>query len=122
MSAASDGAVAGMKRAYAPEAVPTYGEPHPKKRKVVHQLHHTQPVQHIVEPIAGGFGAQDDPEFFDTQLRRAIAIQCKCIGFDSANASAVEKFRGLVDDCMASPFLRQAGHSALGGIHVANRI
>jgi transcription initiation factor TFIID subunit 8 len=109
LSAASDGAVAGMKRAHAPEAVPTYGEPHPKKRKVVHQLHHTQPVQHIIEPIAGGFGAQGDPQFFDQQLRRAIAIQCKAIGFDGANASAVEKFAGLVDDCKFWP-----GHGARG--------
>lgn len=122
LSAASDGAVAGMKRVHAAEAVPTYGEPHAKKRKVVHQLRYTQPVQHIVEPIGGGFGADGDEEFFDYQLRRAIAIQCKGVGFDSAPSVALEKFAGLVDDCMASPVLRQAGHRMLGGMQVANRI
>ena len=121
LSAASDGAVAGMKRAYEAEPVPTYGEPHPKKRKVIHQLHHTQPIQHITEPIAGGFGAQDDPEFFDRQLRRAIALQCKCIGFDGASSSAVEKFVSLVDDCTNIPVLLQA-HIALRGTQVANRM
>jgi len=95
-------AVAGMKRAHAQDAVPTYGEPHPKKRRVTHQLHHTQPVQYIADPITaetGDFG--DCKDFFDQQLRRAIAIQCKTIGFDTARPEALEEFRGLVDSCMA---------------------
>jgi transcription initiation factor TFIID subunit 8 len=104
--ASSVGAVAGMKRAHAAESVPTYGKPHPKKHKVTHQLHHTQPVQHIVDPISaetGDFG--DCKDFFDQQLRRAIAIQCKTIGFDTARPEALEEFRGLVDSCMDSPLL-----------------
>ncbi|KAF2686103.1 hypothetical protein K458DRAFT_416440 [Lentithecium fluviatile CBS 122367] len=100
LSAASDGVGAGMKRAHAPDAVPTYGEPHPKKRKVVHQLRYTQPLHHIVEPIAGGFGATGDTEFFDHQLRRAIAIECKGIGFDGTAPAALEMFKGLVDEYM----------------------
>jgi transcription initiation factor TFIID subunit 8 len=108
-SASSVGAVAGMKRAHAAESVPTYGEPHPKKRKVVHQLHHTQPVHHIVDPISadiGDFG--DSKEFFDQQLRRSIAIQCKAMGFETARPEALEEFRGLVDSCMDSPCLQHA--------------
>lgn len=108
-SASSVGAIAGMKRAHAAESVPTYGEPHPKKRKVLHQLHHTQPTQHIADPISAeldGFGESKD--FFDQQLRRAIAIQCRSIGFETARPDALEEFRGLVDSCMASPSLRRA--------------
>jgi transcription initiation factor TFIID subunit 8 len=108
-SASSVGAVAGMKRAHAAESVPTYGEPHPKKRKIVHQLRHTQPVHHIVDPISadiGDFG--DSKEFFDQQLRRSIAIQCKAMGFETARPEALEEFRGLVDSCMDSPCLRHA--------------
>jgi transcription initiation factor TFIID subunit 8 len=102
-SASSVGASAGMKRAHDAEAVPTYGQPHPKKQKVVHQLQHTQPVQYIADPIGaeiGDFG--DSKDFFDQQLRRAIAIQCKTMGFDTARPDAMEEFAGLVDSCMAS--------------------
>lgn len=103
-SASSVGVTAGMKRAHEAEAVPTYGQGHHKKRKIVHQLRHTQPVQHIADPIAaevGDFG--DCKNFFDQQMRRAIAIQCKAIGFETARPDALEEFRGLVDSCMASP-------------------
>jgi transcription initiation factor TFIID subunit 8 len=103
-NASSVGAVTGMKRAHPADAVPTYGRPHPKKQRLVaHQLHHTQPVQHIADPISteiGDFG--DNKDFFDQQLRRAIAIQCRTMGFESARPEALEKFRGLVDSCMAS--------------------
>jgi hypothetical protein len=101
--ASSVGAVAGMKRAHAAESVPTYGRPHPKKQKIAHHLHHTQPVQHIADPISaeiGDFG--DSKDFFDQQLRRAIAIQCRTMGFESARPDALEEFRGLVDSCTAS--------------------
>ncbi|KAF2845904.1 hypothetical protein T440DRAFT_472372 [Plenodomus tracheiphilus IPT5] len=99
----SKGAIAGtgMKRPHAAEAAPVYGQPHHKKRKTLHQLRHTQPVQHIVEPISaelGDFG--DCKDFFDQQLRRAIAIQCRGIGFESAQQDALEEFRGLVDSYM----------------------
>jgi len=92
-----------MKRAHAAEVAPQHGQPHLKKRKVLHHLHHTQPVQHIVDPISaelGDFG--DSKDFFDKQLRRAIAIQCRGIGFHGARPDALEQFRGLVDSCMAS--------------------
>lgn len=109
-SAASVGAVAGMKRAYAAESVPTYGEPHPKKRKVVHKLHHTQPIQQIVEPVS----AEIDPtgeskDFFDHQLLRAIALECKGVGFDGARPEVLEQFRALVDSCMASLSRQEQG-------------
>ncbi|KAH9861265.1 hypothetical protein IAQ61_011002 [Plenodomus lingam] len=90
-----------MKRAHAAEAVPAYGQPHPKKRKIQHQLRYTQPVQHIVDPVSaesGDFG--DCKDFFDHQLRRAIAIQCRGIGFESAQQDALDEFRGLVDAYM----------------------
>ncbi|CAI6333701.1 unnamed protein product [Periconia digitata] len=107
ISAASHGTDAGMnatglKRVRDEEAVPTYGEAHPKKRKVVHRLHHTQPTHQITEPNNGGFGATGDKQFFDFQLRRAIAVQCKGIGFDSARPEALEQFSGLVDDFMTN--------------------
>jgi transcription initiation factor TFIID subunit 8 len=108
-SASSVGAVAGMKRPHDAEAAPTYGQAHPKRQKVTHQLHHTQPVQHIADPISaeiGDFG--DSKDFFDQQLRRAIAIQCKAMGFESARPDAMEEFRGLVDSCRASPVVRFA--------------
>ncbi|KAI8936652.1 hypothetical protein NX059_007050 [Plenodomus lindquistii] len=92
---------AGTKRAHAAEAALAYGQPYPKKRKVQHQLQHTQPVQHIADPISaelGDFG--DCKDFFDHQLRRAIAIQCRGIGFESAQQDALEEFRGLVDSYM----------------------
>lgn len=109
LSDSSVGAVAGMKRPHDADIVPTYGQPHPKKQKVVHQLHHTQPVQHIIDPISaeiGDFG--DSKDFFDQQVRRAIAIQCKAMGFDTATPEALEEFRALVDSCTASRVARYA--------------
>lgn len=104
VSSAEEGAIAGMKRAHAADSAPTYGQPHAKKRKVLRQIHHTQPVQYIADPISaelGDFG--DSKDFFDQQLRRAIAIQCRGVGFEGARPDALEEFRGLVDSCMASP-------------------
>lgn len=99
LSASGTGAVAGMKRPHEDVSVPTYGQPHPKKARVAHHLHHTQPVAQLVEPLGGGFGAADDQEFIHTQLRRAIAIQCKGIGFASARPEAIESLVGLVHEC-----------------------
>jgi transcription initiation factor TFIID subunit 8 len=98
-------AVAGMKRPFEIDdtRVPTYGEPHPKKQKVAHRLHHMQPVQHIIDPVSAelaDFGGCK--EFFDQQVRRAIAIECKSAGFESARPEALEEFRALVDSCTAS--------------------
>ncbi|KAL6709362.1 hypothetical protein ACN47E_001769 [Coniothyrium glycines] len=98
-SASSVGAFAGMKRAHAAETVPASS----KKRKVHHQLHHTQPVQYIVDPVSAeldGFGESKD--FFDQQLRRAIAIQCRSIGFEGARPDALEEFRALADSYMTN--------------------
>jgi transcription initiation factor TFIID subunit 8 len=97
-SASSVVAITGMKRAHAAESAPA----NYKKRKVLHRLQHTQPVQHIVDPISaeiGEFG--DSKDFFDQQLRRAIAIQCRGIGFEGARPDALEEFRALVDSCTA---------------------
>ena len=90
-----------MKRPY-DDAGPTHQGASSKKRKVLHQLHHTQPVQHMVDPISAEFSFGDSKDFYDQQLRRAIAIQCKTLGFDSARPDALEEFRGLVDSCTAS--------------------
>ncbi|KAH8701300.1 transcription factor TFIID complex subunit 8 C-term-domain-containing protein [Phaeosphaeriaceae sp. PMI808] len=111
LSASSVGALAGMKRAHAAETVPTYGEPHPKRHKVLRRLHHSQPVEHIADPISAeiaDFG--DSKDFFDQQLRRAIAIQCKTQGFESARPDALEDFRGLVDSYITN-FLAQVRKS-----------
>jgi transcription initiation factor TFIID subunit 8 len=107
-SVSSGGAIAGMKRPHAADAQ-SHGPPDAKKRKVLHQLRHTQPVQHIADPISTDFGDfGDSKDFFNQQLSRAIAIQCKTIGFDSARPDALEGFRELVDSCTASPFARSA--------------
>jgi transcription initiation factor TFIID subunit 8 len=102
-SASSEGVFAGMKRAHDADTAPTYGEPHPKKRKLVsRQLHYKQPTECIIDPIStelDGYG--DNKDFFDHQLRRAIAIQCRGIGFESARPDALEELRGLVDSCTA---------------------
>jgi hypothetical protein len=128
-SAASVGAIAGMKRTLAGEAADISGQPQ-KKRKVVHQLHHTQPIEHIVEHVSaenyrhrpdqtgptvqngpagqygesGGFGETGETkEFFDQQLKRAIAVEFKAAGFDSARPEALERMRALTDSCMICP-------------------
>ena len=99
-SASSGGVIAAMKLPHDGQSLPHQGVPS-KKRKVLHHLHHTQPVQHIVDPISAEFGFGDSKDFYDQQLRRAIAIQCKALGFESARADALEEFRGLVDSCTA---------------------
>ncbi|KAF2713041.1 hypothetical protein K504DRAFT_461623 [Pleomassaria siparia CBS 279.74] len=110
-SPASVGAIAGMKRAHAEEAAPSYGEPHHKKRRVLHQLHHTQPTEHIIEHTSGEFDTDSESkDFFEQQLRRAIAVQCKSIGFDSARPEVLEMFRGMVDSYMRN-FLSQVKKS-----------
>lgn len=101
LSASGTGTVAGMKRPYEEVSVPTYGQAHPKKRRVVHHLRHTQPGSQLVEPLAGGFGAAGDQQFIDQQLRRAIAIQCKAIGFDASRPEALEAMAARVHDCTA---------------------
>lgn len=97
-SASSGGTIAAMKLPHDGERLSRQSVPS-KKRKVLHHLHHTQPVQHIVDPISAEFGFGDSKDFYDQQLRRAIAIQCKALGFESARADALEEFRGLVDSC-----------------------
>lgn len=105
-SPASPGAIAGMKRAFASDAAAVQDERHVKKQRVIHKLRHTQPTERIVEPV----GAEFDPtgeskEFFDAQLKRAIAIQCKGIGFDSARPEALERVRAMADACTFRPVL-----------------
>lgn len=106
-SASSEGATAGMKRARVVENAPKYGEPHSKRRQVVRALHHTQPIEHIVDPISAELDTYgESKDFFDQQLRRAIAIQCKAIGFEGARPDALEEFRALVESCRL--YLRHA--------------
>lgn len=96
------GAPAGMKRAFVEEAA-SYGERYPKKQKVTHRIHHKQPLENIHEYInAEGDQTRYSRDFFNQQLNRAIAIECRSMGFDSARPEAVEKFRGMVDGCMSS--------------------
>lgn len=108
-SASSGGAIAAMKRPLDEAGLAHHGAPL-KKRKVLHQLQHTQPVQYMVDPISAEFGFGDSKDFYDQQLRRAIAIQCKTAGFESARPDALEEFRGLVDSCTAP---RRVGRSWL---------
>lgn len=105
-SAASTGAVAGMKRAhgfYGGDVAAPHDGGHPpaKRRKVVHACQFGQPLQFITDYNS----AELDPteqhrRFFDAQLQRAIAVECKAVGFDGARPEALEGFRGLVVDCM----------------------
>lgn len=88
-----------MKRPHDGDGPAQHGAPL-KKRKALHRLQHTQPVQYMVDPISAEFAFGDSKDFYDQQLRRAIAIQCKTIGFDTARPDALEQFRGLVDSCM----------------------
>ncbi|KAF1948972.1 hypothetical protein CC80DRAFT_540606 [Byssothecium circinans] len=100
--AVSNGTVASMKRARVEEAPAMLDVPNPKKRKVVRGLRHTQPLPQNVEPLGGGFGAEGDTEFFDAQMRRAIAIHLKGAGFASATPEVMESMRGMVDDYMTN--------------------
>lgn len=95
---------AGMKRAHPSGGMENSGQPTPsKKRKVTHGLQHKQPVHHVVDPVSAEFDPfGDSKDFFDHQLRRAIAIQCKSIGFDSARPDALEEMRALVVSCTIS--------------------
>ncbi|KAK7183256.1 hypothetical protein DPSP01_011802 [Paraphaeosphaeria sporulosa] len=102
LSASGTGTVAGMKRPYEEVSAPTYGQPHPKKRKVVHSLRHTQPGLQLVEPIAGGHGAAGDQEFIHHQLRRAIGVQCKAVGFDGSRPEALEALVAQVHNYMSN--------------------
>ncbi|KAF1999747.1 hypothetical protein P154DRAFT_535250 [Amniculicola lignicola CBS 123094] len=102
-SDASAGPTVTMKRAREQPAASSLGEPHVKKRRVLHKLNKTQPVQTIRDPInaeldIGGL-SQD---FIDRQLKRAIAIQCKGIGYDSARPDALEAMRGMVHEFMSN--------------------
>lgn len=87
-----------MKRTFLEESTPAQSQI--KKRKVTHYLHHTQP-SYIPEPSNAELdytGQHND--FFGQQLERAIALQCKGIGYDSMRPEAMEMFRGLVDGFM----------------------
>ncbi|CAA9958888.1 hypothetical protein PTNB73_01016 [Pyrenophora teres f. teres] len=102
-----------MKRARVAEDAPAYGEPHSKRRQVVRTLQHTQPIEHIVDPISAELDTYgESKDFFDQQLRRAIAIQCKAIGFESARPDALEDFRALVESYMKN-FLAQVRTSMI---------
>ena len=71
-----------------------------KKARVMHELRHTQPIEHIVDPVAAEIDpAGQSKEFFDQQLKRAIAIGCRGVGFESATPEALEQFRGMADSC-----------------------
>lgn len=93
--------VTGMKRTHSGATAPSYGEPHPKKRRIaVHKLRHTQPIEHIPEPVSAEVNADGEyKEFFGHQLKRAIAISCKGVGFETSTPEALEEFRGMVDEC-----------------------
>ncbi|KAF2257748.1 hypothetical protein CC78DRAFT_538304 [Lojkania enalia] len=91
----------GMKRSHPGATAPSYGKPPLKKRKVVHKLHHTQPIHNVREPISAELDQNGEyKDFFDHQLRRAIAMECKGIGFDGARPEALQGFAGLVDEYM----------------------
>ncbi|KAF2275114.1 uncharacterized protein EI97DRAFT_468370 [Westerdykella ornata] len=105
------GAAAGMKRALAGEAGATHAERALKKRKVEHRLQHTQPIERIVEFISTEHdGTGTTKEFFDKQLQRAIAVECRAAGFDVAEPQAMERFRAMTDIFMRT-FLAQVRKS-----------
>jgi hypothetical protein len=73
-----------------------------KRQKAVHKLNYTQPIENLVEyTSAEQDHSKQHKDFFDHQLRRAIAVQCKAIGFDGARPEALERMRGLADGCMS---------------------
>lgn len=95
--------IAGMKRTFDGEAAPSHQGRPVKKQKVVHKLNHTQPVEHIVEYVCAEQDySKQHKDFFDQQLRRAIAIQCRANGFDGARPEALERMRALADGCMSA--------------------
>lgn len=95
-------AVAGMKRSHAAvDSGATGNNIQAKKRKVLHHLQHRQPQQHVADPVSAEFDPfGESRDFHEHQLRRAIAIQCKSIGFDSARPEALEEMTSLATSCM----------------------
>ncbi|KAF2729179.1 hypothetical protein EJ04DRAFT_502764 [Polyplosphaeria fusca] len=113
---------AGMKRSFSGEArALAYGEPHPKKRRILHKVQHAQPTQHIIEPINAEFDVGNGSEyknFFHDQLRRAIAIQCKADGFDGATPEGMQFFTAMVDEFMRN-FLAEVRTSMTMGRRIS---
>ncbi|KAF2767343.1 hypothetical protein EJ03DRAFT_156601 [Teratosphaeria nubilosa] len=65
-----------------------------KKRRVYHTLHHVQGKPEGIEP------AVQDPVFIQGQLMRGITVALKEVGFDGAEASALESFRAHAEEYM----------------------
>ncbi|KAF2742758.1 hypothetical protein M011DRAFT_471942 [Sporormia fimetaria CBS 119925] len=110
-SVPSTGTTTTMKRAIDPDTAQAPGDRLLKKRKVVHTLRHTQPIEHIHEHIESDrYSAElclnetqprvDLGEFFGDQMLRAIAVECRAAGFESARPEALERFRAMVDSYM----------------------
>lgn len=69
-----------------------------KKVKVHHHLHHVQHIPNEMEP------APQDPEFAEGQLLKSITAALTIAGFDSVKPTALEMFRGHVEECACSPY------------------
>lgn len=71
---------------------------HSKKVKVHHHLHHAQHIPNEMEP------APQDPEFAEGQLLKSITAALTIAGFDSVKPTALEMFRGHVEECACYPY------------------
>jgi transcription initiation factor TFIID subunit 8 len=62
-------------------------------------IHHSTHI-HQERAQEAALKAQDEA-FFDAQLLRAISLTLSSVGFDSVKPTALEAFRGEVEQCMA---------------------
>ena len=85
--------IAGKKRR-SPDSAAADEEGHAKKkRRVRRRLQRAQSRPAHVE------AAPQDPVFVQGQLLRSISAALTMVGFDSAKPSALEMFRGAVEEC-----------------------
>ena len=85
--------VAGKKRR-SPDSAAAEGDGQAnKKRKVRRRLQHVQGKPAHTET------ASQDPVFVQGQLLRSICAALASVGFESALPSALEMFRGAVEEC-----------------------
>lgn len=70
-----------------------------KRRRIVHHIKHKQPWE--VDPTL----TPQDEKVFGSQMLRAISLTLGAVGFDGAMPSALEMFRGQIEECTAIAFL-----------------
>lgn len=92
--------LAGKKRPSPDSGAADRDEQANKKRKVRRRLQHVQARPAHIEV------APQDPVFVQGQLLRSISAALAMAGFDSAKPSALEMFRGAVEECECKPAQR----------------